>query len=188
MMALCCAGFALLLVCGTIVLSLIPLYLEQKSVTRNIESTRSNRISMTLQTDISAEARRKRQDGSQNYGLKDCIGCTFSNDSTEQLKGNVETMFKQGSSKVDKITDMTVTVGTTESNARRRRKLSRRATKKVTLIVSLVFQYSQSCDTACQNKESTKIQTNIETKKTTVAFTLTNVKLLDQSGTLKVTM
>ncbi|CAF3989608.1 unnamed protein product, partial [Rotaria magnacalcarata] len=64
--------FAILIV--IVALSLIPVYLPEKSVTLSSNTRQSNEITVYLNTGIPVTARRKRQ-AAASPSIRNCIGC-----------------------------------------------------------------------------------------------------------------
>ncbi|CAM4931506.1 unnamed protein product [Rotaria socialis] len=85
--AICFLTFVLFLIAATIVLSLIPLFVESPSAQRT--SAKSSPVTMHMNTGITVNSRRKRDSNSSTSNLQDHIGDKFGPDGITQFNGQV---------------------------------------------------------------------------------------------------
>ncbi|CAF4838383.1 unnamed protein product, partial [Rotaria socialis] len=83
--AICFLAFVLFLIAATIVLSLIPLFVESPSAQRSIASEQSSPVIMQMNTGITVNSRRKRDSNSSSSDLQDHIGDKFGPDGIAQF-------------------------------------------------------------------------------------------------------
>ncbi|CAF3346690.1 unnamed protein product [Rotaria socialis] len=87
--AICFLTFVLFLIAATIVLSLIPLFVESPSAQRSTASAKSSPVTMHMNTGITVNSRRKRDSNSSSSDLQDHIGDKFGPDGITQFNGQV---------------------------------------------------------------------------------------------------
>ncbi|CAF1203900.1 unnamed protein product [Rotaria magnacalcarata] len=177
-----CVAFVLFLIAAAVVLALIPIYLPSKTAQRSIASTRSNEITMHLNTGVGINSRRKRYDASQYKTVGQGLGYKFGSTGEAMVDSQIEPLLQQITGNTKGLTISEVRVGA--SNTRRKRHpLMKRASGVAVLIVKFYINFQDRCTDKCQSDTCAKIQSTLPSKVTKDNVVLRNVPLTDDSGT-----
>ncbi|CAF4042746.1 unnamed protein product [Rotaria sp. Silwood1] len=173
--AICCGALLLFLLAATIVLALIPVYTPTKTATLSSTATRSNPITIYMNTGSTNSGRRKRQ----SSGLLNCVGGTFAPSANKM----VESGLRKACQSSNKFSDVQVTSTqvSTESARRKRFSLVKRQSAKFVLIVTCFFYFVSTCGYQCQLNFGPVIAALVKANAAS-SMSLTNVQVLNSSG------
>ncbi|CAF4595259.1 unnamed protein product, partial [Rotaria socialis] len=179
--AICFLTFVLFLIAATIVLSLIPLFVESPSAQRSTASAKSSPVTMQMNTGITVNSRRKRDSNSSTSNLQDHIGDKFGPDGITQFNGQLGPLLAGLSPNFGGLSDVSITVGVSYST-KRRRAIKKRAIGYIVLIIEFIVVFSPKCTGRCQTDTGNSIRTLLPSKVTVNTVVLTNIILVDKSG------
>ncbi|CAM4982627.1 unnamed protein product [Rotaria socialis] len=179
--AICFLAFVLFLIAATIVLSLIPLFVESPSAQRSIASEQSSPVIMQMNTGITVNSRRKRDSNSSSSDLQDHIGDKFGPDGIAQFIDQLGPLLAGISPNFGGLSDVSITIGVSYST-KRRRAIKKRAIGYIVLIIEFIVVFNRKCTGKCQTDTGNSIRTLLPGKVTVNTVVLTNIILVDKSG------
>ncbi|CAM4970781.1 unnamed protein product [Rotaria socialis] len=179
--AICFLTFVLFLIAATIVLSLIPLFVESPSAQRSTASAKSSPVTMHMNTGITVNSRRKRDSNSSSSNLQDHIGDKFGPDGITQFNDQLGPLLAEISPNFGGLSDVSITIGVSYST-KRRRAIKKRAIGYIALIVECTVEFNRKCTGKCQTDTGNSIRALLPGKVTVNTVVLTNIILVDKSG------